>query len=62
MLVIQGNDDEYGTKRQVEVIMSALGDRCDALMLEACRHSPHIDQPRIVLNRMAEFIRGLTTS
>jgi len=59
VLVIQGNDDEYGTKRQVEAILSALGHRCDALMLDACRHSPHIDQQRIVLDRMAEFIRGL---
>jgi pimeloyl-ACP methyl ester carboxylesterase len=59
VLVIQGNDDEYGTKRQVETILSALGHRCDALMLDACRHSPHIDQPRIVLDRMAEFIQGL---
>jgi len=58
-LIIQGHDDEYGTKRQVEAIMSALGGRCDALMLDACRHSPHIDQPRIVLDRIAEFIQGL---
>jgi pimeloyl-ACP methyl ester carboxylesterase len=59
VLVIQGNDDEYGTKRQVEAIMLALGDRGDALMLNACGHSPHIDQPRIVLDRMAELVRGL---
>ncbi len=58
VLVIQGNDDEYGTKRQVETIVSALGDRCDVLMLDACRHSPHVDQRAIVEKTMARFVRG----
>ena len=59
VLVIQGKDDEYGTKRQVDSIVSVLGDRCDALMLAACRHSPHVDQRAIVETTMARFIRDL---
>jgi len=59
VLVIQGNDDEYGTKRQVEAIVSAVGDRCDAMMLDACRHSPHLDQRAIVETAMARFVREL---
>jgi pimeloyl-ACP methyl ester carboxylesterase len=58
-LVIQGKQDEYGTDRQVDTLMSALGGRCESIMLDHCGHTPHIDQRATVAEIMARFIRGL---
>jgi pimeloyl-ACP methyl ester carboxylesterase len=55
-LVIQGEDDEYGTRRQVEAIAGALGERCEVLMLPDCHHAPHADQRAAVEDAMVEFI------
>ncbi len=58
-LVIQGEDDEYGTVAQVDAIRHKLAGPCETLMLPACGHSPHRDQPERTLAAMAEFIRRL---
>jgi pimeloyl-ACP methyl ester carboxylesterase len=58
-LVIQGKHDEYGTERQVERLLGALGGRCESIMLDRCGHSPHLDQPAMVSDLMARFVRGL---
>jgi pimeloyl-ACP methyl ester carboxylesterase len=62
VLVIQGKNDDYGTERQVDAIASALGDRCEALILDACRHSPHLDRPDTVEDAMSRFIFNLQSS
>jgi pimeloyl-ACP methyl ester carboxylesterase len=59
VLVVQGKNDEYGTERQVETIVAALDGHCEAMMLDNCRHSPHLDQRAIAESTMAGFIRGL---
>jgi pimeloyl-ACP methyl ester carboxylesterase len=43
VLVIQGEDDEYGTRAQVDSIERRAG--AETLMLPACGHSPQRDQP-----------------
>ena len=43
-LVIQGKDDEYGTARQVEAVANGVSGRVETVLLDACGHSPHIDQ------------------
>jgi pimeloyl-ACP methyl ester carboxylesterase len=58
-LVIQGRQDEYGTDRQVNALVAALGDRCEAVMLDRCGHAPHIDQRVTVADIMAKFVRSL---
>lgn len=58
-LVIQGKNDEYGTERQVEAIVSALDGRCEAIVLDHCRHSPHIDQRVKVEDAMSVFVRRI---
>src|SRR5262249_40320093 len=42
-LVIQGRDDEYGTQRQVAPIERGIGWNAKTLLLDDCRHSPHVD-------------------
>lgn len=55
VLAIQGVDDAYGTLRQIEEIAPTRGP-FGKLVLEACGHSPHRDQPAAVTARMAEFL------
>jgi pimeloyl-ACP methyl ester carboxylesterase len=54
VLMIQGEDDEYGGAGQIAAIESHLG--AEALSLRNCGHSPHRDQPEMVLERIARFI------
>jgi len=55
VLAIQGQDDQYGTRAQIEAIESRSYAPVDVLMPADCRHSPHIDQPEAVLDAVAEF-------
>lgn len=55
-LVIQGRDDEYGTLRQVEAIARGVSGRVETLILDACGHSPHIDQPATVQEAAVRFL------
>lgn len=56
-LLIQGLQDEYGTKRQVDAIVSATTCPPETLVLDVCGHTPHVDQRTTVEAAMAEFIR-----
>jgi pimeloyl-ACP methyl ester carboxylesterase len=55
VLAIQGEDDEYGTMAQVERI-AALAPDVDVVRLADCRHSPHRDQPKAVLDALVRFV------
>jgi pimeloyl-ACP methyl ester carboxylesterase len=55
LLCLQGRDDEYGTLAQVEGIARAVpGAR--VVVLEACGHSPHKDQPARLVEEVARFV------
>lgn len=56
VLVIQGNDDQYGTLLQVESIVSSSSGKTQSYIVENCGHSPHSDKPEEVLPTMANFI------
>jgi pimeloyl-ACP methyl ester carboxylesterase len=58
MLLIQGEDDEYGTVAQLESIQRRAKGRVEVVLLPNCGHSPHRDQPERTLAAMAEFIRS----
>lgn len=55
VLAIQGEDDPYGTMRQIEEIAPTAG-RFDMLKLPACGHSPHKDQAGAVTAHIAQFL------
>jgi pimeloyl-ACP methyl ester carboxylesterase len=59
ILAIQGFDDEYGTMAQLEAIARQTGGPIELLRLADCRHSPHRDQPRVVIEAMSRFIDRL---
>lgn len=57
VLVVQGEDDEYGTLRQVEAVRAQVGGPSRSLVLAHCGHSPHSDQPDAVLEAAGRFLR-----
>ena len=61
VLVIQGEDDEYGTMAQVDAIASGARNSpgVEVLRLADCRHSAHKDQPEAVQAAIAAFLDAL---
>jgi pimeloyl-ACP methyl ester carboxylesterase len=57
LLVIQGYGDKYGTMAQVDAIERQAGGPVEILKLEHCGHSPHQDQPEIVVKAIVEFVQ-----
>jgi pimeloyl-ACP methyl ester carboxylesterase len=57
VLVMQGEDDEYGTLAQVESIRAHCG--AETLVLPNCGHSPQRDQPATVIAALNRFIAPL---
>jgi pimeloyl-ACP methyl ester carboxylesterase len=61
-LVIQGVDDQYGTLPQVRAIEARSPAPVTSLILEACRHSPQIDQPQTTLEAIARFCASVAAA
>ena len=59
VLAIQGEDDEYATMRQIEIIAERVPGS-ELLKLRNCGHSPHRDQPAAVLGALDGFVRRAT--
>lgn len=59
VLVIQGRLDQYGTLAQVREIEERCYSPVDVLLLDDCRHSPHLDRPDETLAAVAEFAERL---
>ena len=58
VLLIQGEQDEYGTLRQIDAIEQQVRGPVERLVLPRCGHSPHRDQRDRVLTAMTTFLRG----
>ncbi len=56
VLAVQGADDEYGTRRQVDAIVGGVSGRARALMLPDCRHIPHQQAAAQLLPLVAAFV------
>jgi pimeloyl-ACP methyl ester carboxylesterase len=59
VLLIQGEDDEYGTLAQVEAIERQVADCTRTVKLAQCRHVPHVDQREATLRAITAFVQGL---
>jgi len=59
ILAIQGEEDEYGTRAQLDAI-AARTPATEIVMLSPCGHSPHRDQGEAVLRRSAGFVDAVT--
>lgn len=56
-LIIQGENDEFGSLEQVEKIVSQTKGHSQTLVIANAGHSAHRENPEIVLEESAEFIR-----
>ena len=56
ILVVQGDQDEYGTKKQINAIQRGARS-VEVLLLPQCGHSPHRDRPEAALHGIAGFLR-----
>jgi pimeloyl-ACP methyl ester carboxylesterase len=58
VLAMQGEDDEYATMRQIEVIAEAVP-TTQLLKIPQCGHSPQRDQTAVVLAALQQFVATL---
>jgi pimeloyl-ACP methyl ester carboxylesterase len=59
-LLIQGAEDQYGTLKQIRAIEARSPAPVESLILDACRHSPHVERPQATLHAIAGFCTTLT--
>lgn len=62
VLVIQGEDDEYATLAQVEIIRDSVPATVQTLVLPACGHAPQRDQAEAVLAAITGFLWPLVAA
>jgi len=62
LLVLQGEDDEYGTAAQVEGIVSQVSGPVQSRLIPNCGHVPHFQAQNAVLSEMTLFIKALIRS
>ena len=55
LLAVQGLDDEYGTLEQIRGIARRVP-QTRLLEIPACGHSPHRDQPQVLVDAVARFV------
>lgn len=59
VLAIQGRQDQYGTLAQIDTVERRVRAGVTRVVIENCRHAPHLDAPEQVLSAVAQFTSGL---
>ena len=59
LLVLQGQEDQYGSVAQVDAIVKQSSGPATGKMLENCQHTPHLEARESVLGLMSDFINNL---
>lgn len=59
MLLIQGEDDQYGTLAQLDRIEARAAGPVRRLVLPQCGHSPHRDREPAVIDAIVDFAAGI---
>jgi pimeloyl-ACP methyl ester carboxylesterase len=59
ILIIQGEDDQFGTLRQIEVAREACSCPVEAVILPGIRHAPHREAPDATVAAIADFVERL---
>jgi pimeloyl-ACP methyl ester carboxylesterase len=62
LLVIQGEEDKYGTKAQMESIIKQVNGPVEGLMIPNCGHVPHHQARERILDEIIRFIRSIVQS
>ncbi|MFO7752486.1 MAG: alpha/beta hydrolase [Desulfobacteraceae bacterium] len=56
VLAVQGENDPYGTREQVDRIVKNVKGPALPLMVPECGHAPHLENPSLLLDVLAAFI------
>jgi pimeloyl-ACP methyl ester carboxylesterase len=59
VLIIHGSNDAYGTEKQVDAIASKVPGRVKPYIISGCSHSPHLERPQLVVDRICKFLLSL---
>lgn len=59
LLVIQGAEDQYGTRAQVDAIARGTAGPAETLIMPDCGHSPHLERPEALLHASVPFLTAL---
>ena len=59
LMVIQGEEDAYGTMEQLHAIARQAGGPCELVKLADCGHTPHKEQPEMTFAAVTRFINSL---
>jgi pimeloyl-ACP methyl ester carboxylesterase len=59
ILIVQGEDDQYGTVRQIEVAQQECYCPVDVALLPKTRHAPHREAPEATLRASSQFVNRL---
>jgi len=60
VLVLQGEDDEYGTAAQVQGIVAGVSGPVESKLIPGCGHVPHFQAGDVVLADMFGFIQKIS--
>src|SRR5262249_34728101 len=61
VLLIQGEDDQYGTMAQIAALEKQLGGSVETSTFASCAHSPHVDQADSALKVITKFVSAVWT-
>ena len=59
ILIIQGENDEYGTTKQLDAIKTQVSGLVQVQLLPDCGHTPHRDQRQLTMDTIIRFVRDL---
>lgn len=62
VLIVQGEDDQYGTVRQIEVAQEECYCPVEVALLPKVKHSPQRDAPEATLKVISEFVARILAS
>ena len=58
VLAVQGEDDPYGTRPQMDTISAKSPGPDRSFLIPGCGHAPHIEKKRILLDLVSGFVRN----
>ncbi|MDX1529653.1 MAG: alpha/beta hydrolase [Gammaproteobacteria bacterium] len=62
VLILQGEEDEYGSEKQIDAARVRCGASVETVLLPRCAHAPHKDQPQRTLDEILSFVIRISDS
>lgn len=60
ILALQGEDDQYATAKQIDLIVERTAGKAEGHIVEYCAHSPHLQAEPQVISLISNFISEMT--